>query len=173
MLEIIDLIKNNGSLIKLYTTLFYKDCHLIDEICISCYGDDKINNYITKSIYKPFNLIRQYKDRNILPTIHIVPMSINIDTIENTIKTCLELGIRKIKILKLVVQGRCINKFIPNRNKLIALYEKFNNTPEVNFGFPFKHECIAGREKIVLLSNGNIIPCETYKDGFCKCEKLF
>jgi len=170
--DIIHLIIKNNAQIKLYTTLYYKYHQYIDEICISCYGDNNMNLIITKTDYDPFTLIKHYRMDGIIPTIHIVPMNINIDHIDKLIRDCLIIGIKKIKILKLVNQGRCTSDLIPDNSKLITLYNEYKDTPEVLFGLPFMHECVAGIDKIVLIPNGKVIPCETYKDGICKCEKL-
>ena len=174
---IIDTIFGYGSKVRLYTTCLYKGRHLnnIDEFVIPIFGyDDNINRKImNNNQYSGVELIRQYQEKGITPTIHIVATSINISSIKDTVDKLNEIGITKIKILKLVNQGRCYDNpfLVPSLHELSKLPAELSGNPTVIFGLPFTHDCVAGREKLVLMSNGRSIPCETYKDGVCKCEK--
>jgi MoaA/NifB/PqqE/SkfB family radical SAM enzyme len=172
ILDIIDIYRMRK---RLYTTQFFNEFKRLDEIIVSCYSYyNHINKQITQSDYEPFNLIKKYINHGIVPDIHIVASSLNIDHIDETCNELIEIGINKIKILKLVNQGRCVNNnyLEPNDYELMMLYKRLKTNQFVEFGNPFKHDCNAGKEKIVVMSNGNIIPCETFKDGVCKCVKV-
>ncbi len=124
------------------------------------------------------NDIKYLIKMNISITVHIVPTLITIYTLEDTVKYLIDLGINNIKILKLVVQGRCKNhKDIEVCNNslkdiLTKISKKYGN--KVILGLPFNecHECIAGKEKLVVMCDGSIVPCESYKDGKCLCSRI-
>jgi len=174
--DIIKIIKSYGAKVRLYTTQFYTGFQKIDEICISIYSlDNTANHYITQTKYYPMHLLGRYTSICIDPTIHIVATTANIAEIPDLVaylSSVLELP--KIKILKLVEQGRCLEHtdLVPTDKQLIALHKKLKSYDNVIFGLPFQHECTAGVEKIVVMSNGIVIPCESFKDGTCKCKKL-
>jgi len=106
---------------------------------------------------------------------HIVPMSITMQTLGDTVKYLLRNGITKVSILKLVNQGRCTeNQFLlpKDYSKVYKVKDKYGDL--VRLGSPFNSnlECTAGKDKLVVKSDGQIIPCESYKDGVNKCERI-
>lgn len=188
--DIIDIVKyihNRGIKIKLYTSGFdlkfkekLKKLHsYIDVIVFPYYSNDiEVFNEIVGN-NEGYNYVNQgihfalaYK-MNV--EIHIVPMTLNLESLSETIKYLLNMGINKVNILKLVNQGRVNeNSFIiPNENVLKEKSLNLIGISNVKIGLPFTEgKCIAGIEKIVILCNGKEIPCESYKDGACKCERL-
>jgi MoaA/NifB/PqqE/SkfB family radical SAM enzyme len=161
--------------IRLYTTTFYEDYNSVDEICIPCYGGNRTNKYVTKTPYRPFDLMRQYISEGVMPTIHMVPMSVNIKELSQAIDNCIRIGIQKIKILKFVNQGRATTNKIPlepEESDLRQLYNKYKDNPKVIFGQPFGHKCGAGTQKLIILPTDEVIPCESFKDGVCKCKSF-
>lgn len=109
--------------------------------------------------------------------VHIVPMTINIYTLDETIEYLINLGVKKINILKLINQGRCVdNQYLILDDRILKeqidlLSNKYKGI--IKLGLPLSHgECKAGKEKLVVMCDGKIIPCESYKDGICKCERL-
>lgn len=172
---IIGILKSHGIKIRLYTTQLFDNYKYVDEIVVSCYSYNRhVNMAITRMDYEPFDLIKKYIELGVIPSVHIVAMSINIGRIEDTCNRLIDLGVKKIKILKLVYQGRCVRHkyLLPSDSDLIKLYNLLKDNPLVIFGNPFKHECLAGKEKMVVKSDGSIIPCESFKDGVCKCVKI-
>lgn len=136
-------------------------------------------DYITQSNYshiKTFDSIIISLQLGIDTEIHIVPMSITLDYLEETIKHLLQnIGIKKINILKLVNQGRCLkNSYLLPKDYSIIYKLKDKYKDNIKLGTPFNtyEKCLAGKEKVVIKCNEEIIPCETYKDGICKCERV-
>jgi len=189
--DIIDIIKyiySKGIKIKLYTSGFdlkfkekLKEIYsYIDVIVFPYYSNDiKVFNKIVNNdkgyyyVNKGIELALEY-GMNI--EAHIVPMSLNMESLSETIEYLISKNINRVNILKLVNQGRTSeNSFlIPNEN---ILKEKLLNitglTNKVKIGLPFTEgECVAGIEKMVILCDGKEIPCESYKDGVCKCKRL-
>lgn len=149
----------------------------IDKIIFSLHSHyDKLHNFITQNMFSYDTTVEnilnsQSINKNI--EIHIVPMSITVNTLSDTIDYLYSNRIKNISLLKLVNQGRCKdNQFLllNNYNWLSDIKNKYNN---IRIGSPFDNTlpCTAGKEKLVVMSNGTIIPCESYKDGNCKCER--
>lgn len=186
--DIVKFLYNENIKIKLYTSGNVIDFKIIidgmknyiNTIVFPLYSiNPEIFNKIvnTDSFHTTMENIKYSLVNNINTEIHIVPMSINIDSLELTVSELIEMGISRINILKLVNQGRCnYNQWlVPQHSLLIEklenVYRKFNN--KIKLGVPFNHEyCLAGIEKLVMMADGNIIPCESYKDGICKCERV-
>ncbi len=106
---------------------------------------------------------------------HIVPTTVNIKTLDETIDFLLKTNFSKVSLLKLVKQGRCVfNEFlIPKEYPEIHYIEvKYKNL--VRLGFPWKKDdepCACGQDKLVITPKSIIIPCEAYKDGTKKCSR--
>lgn len=174
--------------VKLYTSGFGYDKNQLDKLnkynintfVFSYYSNrSNIFNFITdqQSYLNTLSNLKYALRINMNIEVHIVPMTINIYTLEETIDKLISFGIKKINILKLVNQGRCINNeylILDNRilkEQMDLLYIKYNDT--IKLGLPLSHgKCTAGIEKLVVMCNGKIIPCESYKDGICKCKRI-
>jgi len=140
---------------------------------------NNIFNFIAnKDLYSTvLSNLRYSLKTNMNVEVHIVPMTINIYTLEETIDYLINLGVKKINLLKLVNQGRCVNNqylILDDRilkEQMDHLYTKYKDV--VKLGLPLSHgKCTAGIEKLVVMCDGKIIPCESYKDGVCKCERI-
>jgi len=114
---------------------------------------------------------------NMNVSIHIVPTTVNIYSLDDTIQYLISIGIKEIKLLKLVNQGRCFNNqylILDDRilkEQINYLFKKYYDV--VKIGLPFSSgKCTAGIDKLVMLANGIIIPCESYKDGYSKCKRI-
>lgn len=116
---------------------------------------------------------------NIPCEVHIVPMATNIVEIETTINWLLDLGVMKISLLRLVRQGRARdnwNKILPAADDWAlfchwALKAHSRWGARVRLGVPLAKiagqymTCHAGREKMLVRSDGAIFPCEAFKDS--------
>lgn len=130
---------------------------------------------ITNVIKTFITILGDFKSVNC--SIHIVPTIVNIHTLNDTIQYLISQNVNNIKLLKLVVQGRCESYKdieLPNnilKEKLNELQLKYQD--KIKLGLPFNEgECVAGKEKLVVMNNGKIIPCESYKSGKCMCNRL-
>lgn len=150
--DIIETVLSHGTKIRLYTTCLYEGKHIndIDEIVIPVFGYvDYINRSImADSNYSALKLIEHYKEKGIVPTVHIVATALNIDSIKYTVNKLNNIGITKIKILKLVKQGRCTDNpfLVPDNIDLMQLHEDLKCNETVIFGLPFEHKCSAGKD---------------------------
>jgi MoaA/NifB/PqqE/SkfB family radical SAM enzyme len=182
-------LKEEKITVKLYTStcvdnidIKLKELKIInlDYIIISYYSNQ--NNLYNQIVNKQnirdivLNNIKYSLDIGLNTEVHIVPMSINLFTLVNTVSELIDIGVNKISLLKLVLQGRALNKnyLQPNKKELAKiikiLQQKYKN--KIRLGLPFSEgKCIAGIEKLVVLSNGKIIPCDSYKSGQCLCER--
>jgi MoaA/NifB/PqqE/SkfB family radical SAM enzyme len=186
--RIVEYIHNKNIKIKLYTSGYCCDFNYILEsiykyintIVFPYYSNCKnVFNFITdtNSYQETHNSIKYALSLGINVEIHIVPMTINLNTLDSTINDLIKLGINKINLLKLVNQGRCnFNQYLLLDDRILSeeintLSKKYGSI--IKLGLPLSHgECVAGKEKIVVMSDGKVIPCESYKDGICKCERI-
>ena len=164
-----------------YKLLMFKDLYNINKIVFPIYSTrETLHNFITNSnsFDKTKYIIEFSLSLGLQTEIHIVPMQINLYDLNDTIQDLINIGIEKFNILKLVPQGRVLeNKhLIPNdnalKNEMIKLKNRYNH--KIKLGLPFnkEHECIAGKEKLVIQPNGTIIPCESFKSGQCMCQRI-
>lgn len=115
---------------------------------------------------------------------HVVPMKCNYKRLKYIFEMCYELGVSKVSILRLVIQGRALeNQSLvkvdsaetAGISKLIqALHQEYKD--KVRIGLPFSDSscrlfCKAATDKINIRYDGNVYPCEVFKDDILN-EKL-
>lgn len=108
---------------------------------------------------------------------HVVPMQVNFKHLKSIFEMCYQLGVSKVSILRLVLQGRALDNLSlvklsgeDNREvtKLIkALNEVYKG--KVRIGLPYSDSncriyCKAASDKINIRYDGNVYPCEVFKD---------
>lgn len=108
---------------------------------------------------------------------HIVPMKSNYAHLKSIFEMCYQLGVNKVSILRLVLQGRALEN-IPlvkmnvveskEVNKLITSFQK-EYKDKVRIGLPYSASscrvyCKAATDKINIRYDGNVYPCEVFKD---------
>jgi len=124
---------------------------------------------------------KSIKDANkigILTEAHFVPMRLNIREIDETVRLCNELGVSKISFLRLVLHGRALSN-----QSLISLSEEEtqqlklklqelskSSTLKIRIGVPLsgennKHYCEAAKGKLNIRYDGNVYPCEVFKNN--------
>lgn len=180
--ELIFWLQENGIKCKLYTCGNIKKESLplnADKIILSfnCH-EKKIFNFITQNSYsydKTIETINFLNANNKPFEAHIVPMTMNVLHLENTIDTLIKLNVKKIGFLKLVNQGRCKdNQFLilKSHSEVYRLKEMYGDL--IRLGSPYNNviPCVAGIEKLVVKASGEIIPCESFKDGTNNCQRV-
>lgn len=188
---LLEYLKSRNIKIKLYTTGYIHNFNktiikikdYIDTIVFPYYSNrENIFNFIVNAKHESFRRTKSAIETsiklNINTEVHIVPMTINLYTLEDTINELLNMGVKKVNLLKLVNQGRCTtNEYLIVDDEVLMkeidrLHIKFKD--QIKLGIPLTSckECVAGKEKLVLMCNNQLIPCESYKDGICKCERL-
>jgi len=108
---------------------------------------------------------------------HTVPMPINYRQISDIIMQCSALGIKKVSFLRLVFQGRAkdnerltlLSEEQQNEAKAI-IYKMREQLPNhIRIGIPLSDcsgsvNCLAGTTKLNVRYDGNVYPCEAFKD---------
>lgn len=108
---------------------------------------------------------------------HVVPMKCNYSRLKSIFEMCYNLGVGKVSVLRLVIQGRALENLplvkmdtseTSRVSKLIqALHAEFRD--KVRIGLPFSDSscrmfCKAATDKINIRYDGNVYPCEVFKD---------
>ena len=107
---------------------------------------------------------------------HVVPMQVNFKHLKSIFEMCYQLGVSKVSILRLVLQGRALENLSLVKltgedsrevTKLIkALKEAYKG--KVRTGLPYSDSncriyCKAASDKINVRYDGNVYPCEVFK----------
>lgn len=109
--------------------------------------------------------------------VHIIPNSLNFDSLEADIIHFYQLGVNRVSFLRLVDQGNA-HQFIrelklkpTQQGKLQYICQWLQMIyPETRLGIPFtsiaaKHQsCTAGCGKLVIRYDGKVFPCEAFKN---------
>lgn len=108
---------------------------------------------------------------------HVVPMQVNFKHLKSIFEMCYQLGVSKVSILRLVLQGRALVNLSLVKltgedsrevTKLIkVLKEAYKG--KVRIGLPYSDSncriyCKAASDKINIRYDGNVYPCEVFKD---------
>ena len=114
---------------------------------------------------------------------HVVPMQVNFKHLKSIFEMCYQLGVSKVSILRLVLQGRALEnlslvKLSDEDNwevtKLIkTLNESYKG--KVRIGLPYSDSncriyCKAASDKINVRYDGNVYPCEVFKDDLLNAK---
>jgi len=174
---------NELSSISEDTLLFFK--RNINKIVISLHGsnDDTIYKIVKiKNVFNTIiNSIKSCLKYNIETEIHFVPININYIDFLDLIDLVNDIGIKKISLLRLVSQGRCLNNdelkvSVDNMKSLLKEItikisnEKYKNL-SIRYGCPFNcitddknnKPCSVGINKLNISAKGDIFPCEAFK----------
>ena len=114
---------------------------------------------------------------------HVVPMQVNFKHLKSIFEMCYQLGVSKVSILRLVLQGRALENLSLVKltgedswevTKLIkALNESYKG--KVRIGLPYSDSncriyCKAASDKINVRYDGNVYPCEVFKDDLLNAK---
>ena len=114
---------------------------------------------------------------------HVVPMQVNFKHLRSIFEMCYQLGVSKVSILRLVLQGRALENLSLVKltgedsrevTKLIkALKEAYKG--KVRIGLPYSDSncriyCKAATDKINVRYDGNVYPCEVFKDDLLNAK---
>lgn len=114
---------------------------------------------------------------------HVVPMQVNFKHLKPIFEMCYQLGVSKVSILRLVLQGRALENLSLVKltgedsrevTKLIkALKEAYKG--KVRIGLPYSDSncriyCKAASDKINVRYDGNVYPCEVFKDDLLNAK---
>ena len=114
---------------------------------------------------------------------HVVPMQVNFKHLKSIFEMCYQLGVSKVSILRLVLQGRALVNLSLVKltgedswevTKLIkALNESYKG--KVRIGLPYSDSncriyCKAASDKVNVRYDGNVYPCEVFKDDLLNAK---
>ena len=114
---------------------------------------------------------------------HVVPMQVNFKHLKSIFEMCYQLGVSKVSILRLVLQGRALEnlslvKLSGEDNwKVTKLIKTLNESykGKVRIGLPYSDSncriyCKAASDKINVRYDGNVYPCEVFKDDLLNAK---
>lgn len=114
---------------------------------------------------------------------HVVPMQVNFKHLKSIFEMCYQLGVSTVSILRLVLQGRALENLSLVKltgedswevTKLIkALNESYKG--KVRIGLPYSDSncriyCKAASDKVNVRYDGNVYPCEVFKDDLLNAK---
>ena len=110
---------------------------------------------------------------------HTVPMKLNYRQISDIVNMCNSLGVSRVSFLRFVPQGRGLSnvqKLLLNEDEMkeaMLLMSEcvVNSSVGIRLGIPFSDcsnriDCQTGTEKLVVRYDGNVYPCEAFKNEF-------
>lgn len=114
---------------------------------------------------------------------HVVPMQVNFKHLKSIFEMCYQLGVSKVSILRLVLQGRALVNLSLVKltgedsrevTKLIKALKKAYKG-KVRIGLPYSDSncriyCKAASDKINIRYDGNVYPCEVFKDDLLNAK---
>lgn len=127
--------------------------------------------------------IRDCVSSGLVVETHVVPMQVNFKHLKSIFEMCYQLGVSKVSILRLVLQGRALENLSLVKltaedsrevTKLIkALNEAYKG--KVRIGLPYSDSncriyCKAACDKINVRYDGNVYPCEVFKDDLLNAK---
>ena len=157
-----------NSVTKLIVNYETADSDTYDKIMgTSCNGLSMLEETITSAI-----------SLGITVEAHFVPMAINYRHINSVVSRCEELGVKKVSFLRLVMQGRAkqyrslTELSQAQTNSLVSELQtlKKQKSSSIRLGIPFTQNkftcssCHAGTTKISIRYDGNVYPCEAFKN---------
>ena len=108
---------------------------------------------------------------------HVVPMQVNFKHLKSIFEMCYQLGVSKVSFLRLVLQGRALDnlslvRLSPDDNREVTkLIKTLNEAHKGNVRIvgPYSDSncriyCKAASDKINIRYDGNVYPCEVFKD---------
>lgn len=114
---------------------------------------------------------------------HVVPMQVNFKHLKSIFEMCYQLGVSKVSILRLVLQGRALENLSLVKlsgkdsrevtKQIKALKEAYKG--KVRTGLPYSDSncriyCKAASDKINVRYDGNVYPCEVFKDDLLNAK---
>lgn len=125
--------------------------------------------------------IRNTVSLGICAEAHLVPMALNIQEIPDVVALCSRMGVSKISFLRLVLHGRAAQnkeELALSKTKLKKLKERLielqaADNINIRIGVPLSletdcHRCEAAMGKINIRYDGQVFPCEVFKNDCMK-----
>lgn len=127
--------------------------------------------------------IRDCVSSGLIVEAHVVPMQVNFRHLKSIFAMCYQLGVAKVSILRLVVQGRAlenlqlVNLSVEDNREVFKLIRTLQEEYQgkVRIGLPYSDSscriyCKAATDKINIRYDGNVYPCEVFKDDLLNAK---
>ena len=114
---------------------------------------------------------------------HVVPMQVNFKHLKSIFEMCYQLGVSKVSVLRLVLQGRALENLSivklsgEDNREVTKLIKTLNEAYQgkVRIGLPYSDSncriyCKAASDKINVRYDGNVYPCEVFKDDLLNAK---
>jgi len=193
--DVIKYAKNIGLNVHLFTSGFVNDVeinfnelNMVDKIFVNLQAPNKsIHDYLTNtkgSFEKAIKFIHKCKSHDMWVGTHMIPLTFNINELEEYIELAKRLKLDNVSLLRFVPQGRgsaANNSLKLNKDEILYLFkliEKFKKIDflefkigcPLDFQFIFNRKleatpCLSGIARCVIRPNGNVLPCPAYKDS--------
>ena len=149
-------------------------------------ADEAAYDKIMGTLFHGFAMMKQFIAEAVamgeVVEAHFVPMKLNYRQIPSVVEMCTELGVSRVSFLRFVAQGRgCENveQLLLEKEESIEAKRLMNqcvsnNAEGVRLGIPFadcchRVNCLTGTSKLNIRYDGNVYPCEAFKNEFgCK-----
>mgnify|MGYP000943927464 FL=1 len=117
-----------------------------------------------------FDKIQKFSEK-IPVEIHTVPMTKNFSELDELVSY---LSQYKISFLKLIPQGRATKDLLLTKEQEDVLYNKLAGK-NIRFGAPWQkgEKCTVAQNKLLITSDGFVLPCEAFKHMKNKCESIY
>jgi len=155
----------------------------VDKVIVSLYGDRRRTKEITGAdcYSTTLNFISSLRREGIDVEVHFPLMKPSYQSFSHVLKICEDLGVKKLKLLRLIPQGRARLNWkrlhIPEKElrDFILKVRSTKTSVEIEFGNPLraylnqKMECKAAVFTCLMDSRGFIYPCPALKHHFLLC----
>jgi radical SAM protein with 4Fe4S-binding SPASM domain len=189
--ETINYASNIGLNVQLFTSSCFENAvdigklKNVDKFYVNLQAPNKAtHDYLTQtpgSFDRVLKLIKNLKAEGKWVGTHIIPLSMNIDELDEYVALAEHIGIDNVSLLRYVEQGRGKQNILSlNPDEIQHLFSfimknKENSQPEIkagcplDFSFTYKKgqtpvQCKAGISRCVIRSTGHVIPCPAFKD---------
>lgn len=144
-------------------------------------SDESTYDLIMGTSFHGFDMMKRFISNLVLMgenvEAHFVPMKLNYHQIPSVVEMCHEMGITRVSFLRFVAQGRGLDNVTSlemdetDFKTAVSLMKECSNRykNEIRRGIPF-HECekrvncFAGVAKLNVRYDGNVYPCEAFKN---------
>jgi radical SAM protein with 4Fe4S-binding SPASM domain len=157
----------------------------VDKVFVNLQAPNKAtHDYLTQtpgSFDKVIEFIKKMKNANKWVGTHVIPLSVNIDELEEYLQLAKFLNLDNISLLRFVEQGRGKKTDLPlNKDEIKQLFDFIINNKNIenleikagcpiDFAFIYKKgqipiPCKAGINRCLIRATGDVIPCPAFKD---------
>lgn len=155
----------------------------VDRVVISLNGTAEITREVTggDSYRETRDFMRMLVERGVKTEAHFVPMKQNYRDFDKLLKECKEVGIGRVKIIRLMPQGRALENWekihLPEMEfkKFIEYVYRLDSDIKIEIGTPtsaylcLDGKCKAATSSCLIRPDGNVYPCPALKTDSTLC----